>query len=198
MKYYLRFGEGGLNYVESELSTDDFTKKIRAGESIHPLYNAKGKQRRYPNGLSQNGDIYVGHPLIPYDGKGAKYRNEQRGFMVIPFQYNKQELLEITKTIDETIDLEDFEKMKSWMNEHGNKVLNKLNCTVFRDHMFGHCIIDTNLDIIMFLSKYCILLQGKNISSIFGSEIYSFKDDHPYKVFYIPCVPEDLIYAEYS
>ena len=197
MKYYLRFGEGGLNFVESDLSINDFTKKIRSGESIHPLYNSKGKQRRYPKGLSHHGDIYVGHPLIPYDDKGVKYESEQRGFMVIPFQYNEKELLEIVKIIDENINLNNLNSMSSWINKNGIKVLKEMNCLVFSDQLFSHCIIDTKMNIIMFLSKYCVLLQGNNICSVFGDSIYSFKDNNPYKIYYIPCEPEDLIYAKY-
>jgi len=197
MRFYLRFGEGGLYYVDSELSIEEFINKIRSGESIQPLYNVLGKQRRYPKGLSQMADIYPSHPLIPFDSKGTKYNNEQRGFIALAFEYDKTEILEIIYDMDPTIKLETDIDIEQYLCDNGFLFLSKVNCTVLRKEWFGKCILDPINKIVIFLSQYCMLLQGSKPMVIFGNAIYELLDNNPFSICYIPCIPEDIVYGIY-
>jgi hypothetical protein len=197
MRYYLRFGEGGLYFVDCELSIEEFTKKIRAGEEIHPLYSVLGKQRRYPKGLSENADIYPYHPIIPFNNSGTKYGNEQRGFITLAFEYDKAEMIKLIREIDPTILLETDHDLEMHLTRNGYSILRKLNCTVLREEWYGKCIVDSNAGMIIFLSNYCMLIQGSQPMVGFENCIYKLKDNAPYRISYIPCIPEDMVYNIY-
>jgi hypothetical protein len=199
MRYYLRFGEGGLNYVDSDLALEEFTREIRLGNSIHPLYDAKGQRKyNYPKGLSHKADIFPAHPFIPFDGRGTKYLNEQGGFVIVPIQYDKTKFAEVLSEMDFIGDLSDKFAVEDFITKRGTTFLRKINCTIFNDEMYDKCIIDETEEAIIFISKYCMLMQGDRVLVIFGRSILELKDESPYKLFYIPCTPEDLLYKTYG
>ncbi len=199
MRFFLRFGEGGLNYVDSDLSVAEFTEQIRTGNGIHPLFDAKGKRKyNYPAGLISMADIFPLYPLIPFNGGGTKYENEKRGFIAIPIRYEKEKILKNIKELGTEFEADDILNIQDYLKTNGVAFLQKINCSVFTPEMYGHCKIDTTEMLIIFLSTYCWLLKNESILAMFGPGVYKFKDNSPYKLFYIPCEPDDLIYKQFN
>lgn len=199
MRFYLRFGEGGLNFVDSDLSESEFKEQIRAGNNIHPLYDAKGKRKyNYPAGLSNTADIFPQYPFIPFNGRGTKYKNEKRGFIAVPMRYKAEILLSTLKEMGVDFEPDNILNIQDFLTYNGLAFLQKINCSVFNVEMYSQCMINVAENLIIFLSTYCWFLQGDSILVIVGQGVYKLKDDSPYKLFYIPCELDDLIYAKFN
>jgi hypothetical protein len=199
MRYYLRLGEGGLFYVDSTLNEQEFNESIKAGHDFQPLYDSDGNHMKtYPSGLFMQADVLPAHPLIAYNGKGAQYKSEQRGFVVIPFPYDKKEIFPILDKLGAAFDPNDSKTVEAYLTEHGLDFLNEINCNVFNGDLYGKCIIDESENAVFFISKYGLTLQGNEIMfGTFDGSIYKLSD-RVFKLYYIPTADKGVVYNMYK